>query len=206
MQLNHNGEEYISYPKYINKDELINKLNEIYSDKNYYISDSVDLINNLTYIYQNYINIFDYNILDIGCNIGTYSFLSYFNNAKYVEGIDFNCDFINIANETKSKLNINDTSIKFINSDIFDINFKTKNYDVVLYFNNIFWDSEFDKFDYNLKIHKLFNSLIRYNKYFILGANFDSTIEYFNNILTKHKYTKYYIYKDMIVYKNNRGV
>ena len=123
MQLNHNGEEYISYPKYINKDELINKLNEIYSDKNYYISDSVDLINNLTYIYQNYINISDYNILDIGCNIGTYSFLSYFNNAKYVEGIDFNCDFINIANETKNKLNINDTSIKFINSDIFDIDF-----------------------------------------------------------------------------------
>ena len=109
-----------------------------YSDKNYHISDSVDLINNLTYIYQNYINISDYNILDIGCNIGTYSFLSYFNNAKYVEGIDFNCDLINIANETKSKLNINDTSIKFINSDIFDINFKTKNYDVVLYFNNIF--------------------------------------------------------------------
>jgi len=196
-------DNYISYPEYINKDELINKLNEIYSDKNYYISNDTELIDDLTFIYQNYIgDISAYNILDIGCNIGTYCFSSYYNKAKYIEGIDLNSNLIDIANETKNKLNINDTSIKFINSDIFDIDFKNKKFDIILYFNNIFQSSQFNNYKFNLNFYKMLHYLIKYNKYFIIGSCFKEQENYFDKFLTV-KYDKF-THKNMILYQKRK--
>ena len=195
-------DNYISYPEYINKDELINKLNEIYSD-NYYISNDTELIDDLTFIYQNYIgDISAYNILDIGCNIGTYCFLSYYNKAKYIEGIDLNSNLIDIANETKNILNINDNYINFINSDIFDIDFKNKKFDIILYFNNIFQSGQFNNYKFNLNFIKMLHYLIKYNKYFIIGSCFKEQENYFDKFLTV-KYDKF-THKNMILYQKRK--
>lgn len=196
-------DNYISYPEYINKDELIYKLNNADSTKSYYISNDTELIDDLTFIYQNYIgDISAYNILDIGCNIGTYCFLSYYNKAKYIEGIDLNSNFIDIANETKNILNINDNYINFINSDIFDIDFKNKKFDIILYFNNIFQSGQFNNYKFNLKFYKMLHYLIKYNKYFIIGSCFKEQENYFDKFLTV-KYDKFTC-KNMILYQKRK--
>lgn len=196
-------DNYISYPEYINKDELIYKLNNTDSTKSYYISNDTELIDDLTFIYQNYIgDISAYNILDIGCNIGTYCFLSYYNKAKYIEGIDLNSNFIDIANETKNILNINDNYINFINSDIFDIDFKNKKFDIILYFNNIFQSGQFNNYKFNLKFYKMLHYLIKYNKYFIIGSCFKEQENYFDKFLTV-KYDKFTC-KNMILYQKRK--
>lgn len=196
-------DNYISYPEYINKDELIYKLNNTDSTKSYYISNDTELIDDLTFIYQNYIgDISRYNILDIGCNIGTYCFLSYYNKAKYIEGIDLNSNFIDIANETKNILNINDNYINFINSDIFDIDFKNKKFDIILYFNNIFQSGQFNNYKFNLKFYKMLHYLIKYNKYFIIGSCFKEQENYFDKFLTV-KYDKFTC-KNMILYQKRK--
>lgn len=189
--------EYISYPKYIDKNILSNKLNSIYP--NMYISTSDKLFNNLDYVYKNLIDLSNYNILDIGCNIGTYSFLSYYNNAKYTEGIDFNCNYIQIANDTKKQLVINDDNIQFINDNVFNLDFTKKKFDVILYLNNIFFSHELN--NTNLKLHILLCKLQKNTDYFILGDCFEETINYFNVILLKYKYYKKYTYKNIVIYE-----
>lgn len=193
---------WVSTPIYYpDNKKLKEKLYDLYHD-DIYMSSFLDVYERLSYIYKNILDISEYSILDIGCNIGTYSFLSYYNNAKSIVGIDLNLELIKIANETKEHLNLS-SNIEFIREDVFNLDFSTIPCDIILFFGSgIPLENKFN-------LYMLFCKICKYNKYLLIANNRDNENEIFNDVLVKFNYKNITEYNDdniILIYKNQKNL
>ena len=86
----------------------------------------------------NLIDVKDKTILDLGCSVGGMSFGMFQNNAKYVLGIDYDKESIDVANEVKNKYKCQKT--EFINNEItIEIVKELPEFDIILWLSQWMW-------------------------------------------------------------------
>ena len=123
---------------------------------------------NILTIYSGIIN---GEVLDFGCNHGSCSFLiCENNNVTSVIGLDLNENAIEIAEQTKKK--INETKINFICDNILDVTFD-KSFDTIVSFHTL---EHIYPEDVNIVLETLYNSLTD-DGYFIISIPYEHAFD-----------------------------
>lgn len=116
---------------------------------------------------QKYIDVRKQTILDIGCNIGTYSFLFQQYGAKHITGFDYRNFFINYCIYNQQKLKIKNMTFK--QQEFFHINLLFQKHDILF-----FMYSFLNLLEPNMYFHDKINMFHKYinskpSKYIIIG-------------------------------------